>query len=128
MLKLRLCLAGMSLLLSALAAGQESHPYNGEWTIRLDTAQVAGMDGRLVIDGGGGTWDVRYMSNRNPCVGKEAPVVVRKATADELAFDVDFSKVLAGCNVVSYTVRPTGDGTLQGQSADGSRKLVLKRE
>ncbi|TAH47651.1 MAG: hypothetical protein EYC67_06455 [Betaproteobacteria bacterium] len=125
---LRLVVGGAALLVSTLVPAQSSNPYDGAWTIKLDAPQAKGLDGRLVIDKDGGTWDVRYMSKRNPCAGKEAPVVVRKATAEELAFDVDFAKVLTGCGVVSYTARPAADGSLHGQSTDGQRTIVLRRE
>ena len=123
----RTAVGGASLLLSTLLFAQAPNPYNGNWAISLDAPGAKGLDGKLVIDGEGGTWDVRYMSKRNPCAGKQAPVVVRKATAEELSFDVDFGKVLTGCGVVAYTVRPTADGALQGQSVDGQRQLMLKR-
>lgn len=128
MKSIRIVAGGASLLLSALLFAQAPNPYNGNWTISLDAPGAKGLDGKLVIDGEGGTWDVRYMSKRNPCAGKEAPIVVRKATAEELTFDIDFGKVLSGCGVVSYAVRPAADGSLQGQSLDGQRQLMLKRE
>lgn len=121
-------LAATLLLLSPLLNAQAPNPYDGNWTITLDTPRAKGLDGKLVIKGEGGTWDVRYMTKQNPCAGQEAPIFVRKATAEELEFDVDFSKVLTGCKPVSYIVRPAADGSLQGQSSDGQRQVVLKRQ
>lgn len=78
----------------------------------------------------GGTWKVWGTSRdtkRNPCIGRDLPIVVQLASAEGLAFRIEGSKVLAGCPNGSVTLKRLDNQRLEGQFGDG-RTLTLVRE
>lgn len=68
----------------SLAYAGTDNPYNGKWTVKFDGEKLANSTGTVVIMADQGTWKIAARSNKNPCVGFEAPVAVKLATDDEL--------------------------------------------
>lgn len=100
-------------------AAQTANPYNGKWTVSFDGKKTADLDGTVVIKDEGGTWDVTAQSRKNPCIGREYPITVQKASADELTFKVNRAETLAGCKDSTYTFKKVDDKTLKGELTDG---------
>ena len=111
----------------SVALAQVANPYNGTWTIKFDGAARVNLEGTVVVKDDGGSYKVLAQSKNNPCVGREAPLNVKSATADELVFEVTRSKVLSGCEDYTLRFKRVDDKTLQGSLADG-RKITLTRE
>lgn len=113
-------------LLCAAALAQEPNPYNGTWRAEFQGDQGAPREGTVTIKDDSGTWDMLVRAKNNPCVGRPAPIRVRKATADELVFEIARSQALAGCNDGLATLKPVDAKTLVGEFDQG-RKLKLIR-
>ena len=121
----------VTLLAAFLGAGpviaQTESPLNGSWTIGFDGKKTVELDGSLVINGTGGTWHMVAQARKNPCVGREYPITVQTATADELTFTVNRAVTLAGCNDSTHTFKRVDDKTFKGEFPDG-RVLSLTRK
>jgi hypothetical protein len=121
-------LATMCLTLAASAIAQETNPYNGTWHAEFESAaQGAKLEGTVVIKDQGGTWDMLARKGNNPCVGREVPITMQKASADELVFEINRSKALPGCNDGIAKLKRTDDKTLEGVF-DKGRKIKLIRQ
>lgn len=128
MRKLVTAMAVAAWTLSPLAAhAQDANPHNGTWRAAFESNSGAAREGTVVIKDQGGTWDMLMQARNNPCVGRAYPVAVQKATADELVFEIQRSKALAGCKDGSATLRRAADGSLEGEFDEG-RKIRLTRE
>ena len=114
-----------SLLASFSAIGQ-SNPYNGSWHATFKGAKGVDRDGTVVIDNDGGTWDMNTQNRGNPCVGRSFPIVVQKATAEELTFMVNGSKALAGCPDTQVSFKPVDTSTLKG-TVNGNEFTLTKK-
>ena len=121
----------VTLLAAFLAAqpvvAQTDNPFNGSWTISFDGKKTVDLDGTVVVNGTGGTWNIVAQSRKNPCVGRAYPITVQKATADELTFTVNRAVTLAGCNDSTHTFKKVNDKTLNGELAEG-RAVSLTRK
>ena len=117
--------AALALPLAALA--QTANPHNGTWKVRFDGDHFANLEGTLVVKDDSGSWKVTTRSRNDPCIGREAPIAVTTATADDLVFEVHRSKVLAGCPDWTMNFRKVDDATLKGSSGDG-RAFVATRK
>ena len=116
------------LLCSAFpVAAQAPDPSNGTWAILFDGTKTADVEGKVVVDGQGGTWKVVAQSKSNPCVGRESPIVVETASEEELVFVINRSKVLTGCKDITMRFRKVDDRKLQGELT-GGRTISLSRE
>ena len=125
---LRLLVLGDALL-GSIAFAQGTNPYNGKWLAMFQSVRGA-SEAELVVKDNGGTWMVSGTARQqkgNPCLGREAPIAVQRVSTNELAFSINASKVLAGCQDGSVTLKRVDDRTLKGQFADG-RTLTLVRE
>lgn len=116
----------VAFLFSVPVAAQMENPYNGKWTVSFDGKKTADLDGSVVIKGDGGTWDMVAQGRKNPCIGREFPITVRKASSDELVFTVNRAETLAGCKDSTYTLKRVDDKTMKGELADG-RVMSLVR-
>jgi len=116
-----------ALLATGLAAAQADNPFNGTWTISFDGKKTDDLDGSVIINGTGGTWDIRGQSRKNPCVGREYPITVQKATADELTFTVNRAVTLAGCKNSTYTFKKATDTTLKGELGEGQAASLTRK-
>ena len=97
---------------SAPVCAQSDHPFNGSWTISFDGRRTADLEGTVVVQGDGGSWDMVAQASKNPCVGRPYPITVRKASADELVFTVNRAATLPGCKDSTYTFKKVDDKTL----------------
>jgi len=121
-----LCWAAL-LLVGPSQAQTSPQAFNGTWTLGLDGSKTIDLEGTVVVKDDGGTWRVLARSRGNPCVGREAPIVVKSATDDELVFEVNRSQVLAGCRNSTLRFRKVDDKQMTGQMADG-RVVTLTRD
>lgn len=133
--------AGAMLIIAllALAAGvaQAENPYNGNWkatwvaTAKERIATQFQREADVVILDDGGSFqnlgDARGGARGNPCVGQKAPVSVKKATAEELVFVIEFSRVLQGCHDSKVTLQRVDDKTLKGMR-DKDKEITLVKE
>lgn len=124
-MRLLACIALTCLPLAAIA--QDANPHNGTWRAAYENARGGVGEGTVVIRDQGGTWDMLTQSRSNPCIGRAYPVAVQKASADELVFEIQRSKTLAGCKDGVATLKRAADGGLEGVFDEG-RKITLTRE
>ena len=115
------------LLAGPLALAQTPNPYNGTWHVKLADEGGKTREGTVSIADLGGTWKITAKNFKNPCQGLQSPVVVQRATADELVFQINRSKALRGCEDNIATLKPMNETTLQGEVDDG-RKITLTKE
>lgn len=111
----------------AAAIAQDANPFNGTWRASFETKKGTGREGKVVISGQTGTWDLALQAGSNPCVGRAFPLAVQRATNEELVVEIQRSKALAGCKDGQATFRRVDDKTLQGEF-DGGRKITLMKE
>ncbi|MEO8059553.1 MAG: hypothetical protein ABI671_14650 [Burkholderiales bacterium] len=124
----RICIIVFAALLAVGPAGaQTDNPFNGSWTVSFDGKKTVALDGTVAINGSVGIWDVRAASRKNPCVGREYPITIQKATAEELTFTVNRAVTLAGCNDSTYTFKRIDDKTLRGELADGRTASLTRK-
>ncbi|MEO8080593.1 MAG: hypothetical protein ABI641_08685 [Caldimonas sp.] len=120
-----------AILLATLAwsvtQAQPAGVYDGIWTVTFDGSRTAGLQGTVVIKDGAGTWKVQAEDRKNPCVGRESPITVKTASADELVFEVNRSKMLAGCKDFTMKFRKVDDKAMAGKTIDG-RAVSLVRQ
>jgi hypothetical protein len=117
-------------LLGSIAFAQGPNPYNGTWIAKFQDKRGGAQEAELVVKDDGGTWKVWGTSRdtkRNPCIGRNLPIVVQLASAEGLAFRIEGSKVLAGCPNGNVTLKRLDNQRLEGQFGDG-RTLTLVRE
>ena len=120
-----------TLAIATAAFAQGSNPYNGTWRAEIESItegkQGAKLDGKVVIEDQGGTFDMATLARKNPCAGRAYPITIRRATADELVFEINRSKALPGCKDGLARLKPTDANTLQGEfDAGRSIKLIRK--
>lgn len=113
---------GAFVALCFVAAGafaQTPNPHNGTWKLSIDSDQRAGIEGSVDVKDDAGTWATNAHDQRDACAGREAPIIVRSASAEELVFRVMRSKVLSGCPDFTLTMKRVGDGRLEGAMRNG---------
>ncbi len=115
------------LLIFGSALAQTGNPYNGAWTVSFDGRQTVDLTGSVVVKDDGGTWDVVAQSAKNPCVGREYPITVQKASAEELVFTVNRAKILTGCRDSTYTFKRVDDRTLKGEVGEGRAASLVRK-
>ena len=105
------------LLLSTLAAAQDTQPFVGKWKVSWQADKGVGQ-GRLVIAAnGGGTWKAYTKSRYDNCVGLEVPIALEDVGADKVTVVLKFSEKLTGC----------ADSRFRWQKTDADH-MVGKRE
>ncbi len=115
-----------ALLMAAPAVAQTENPYNGKWTIAFDGKKTVDLEGSVVIKDTGGTWHIVAQARKNPCVGREYPITVTKASADELVFKVNRAETLAGCKDSTHSFKKVDDKTLQGEIGEGRAASLIR--
>ena len=120
-----------ALLAATLAAGpvcaQIENSFNGKWVVSFDGKKTIDLEGTVVVNGTGGTWDIVAQSRKNPCVGREFPITVNKASADELTFTVNRAATLTGCKDSTYTFKKVDEKTLKGELTDGRAASLTRK-
>ena len=94
---------------------QEANPYNGTWLGTYTTKKGDQRSAVLNLSGSGGTWKDHLRIKNHPCVGREIPVTVTRATATALTIRIHGSKFMQGCEDFGAKFNRTGDNTLEGK-------------
>lgn len=116
--------------LGSMVFAQNPNPHDGKWLAKFQDKRGGVQEAALVVKDDGGAWKILGTSHdtkRNPCIGRDLPIAVQRASTGELAFRIEGSKVLAGCPDGSVALKRVDDKTLEGQFGDG-RALTLVRE
>ena len=116
-----------TLLVCPVALAQEPNPYSGTWEVSMVSRKGENRKGEVIIKDQDGTWDIDWWNEKKPCKGIQAPIVIERASTDELVFKIMRSKSLKGCKDQIATLERVNETTLQGELDDG-RKLTLVRE
>ena len=103
-----------------------TNPYNGTWTVSFDGRRTADLEGTVVLKDAAGTWEVLARSAKNPCVGREAPITVRTASAGELICEVNRSKVSTGGKDLDDEIEEVDDKALTGELSDGRAVWLVR--
>lgn len=112
---------------AAPTVSQAENPFNGSWNISYNSTRNVDLKGTAVINGTAGTWNVVMSSLKNPCIGREHPIIVQKASAEELVLTVNRAATLTGCKDSTYIFKKIDDMTLKGELGDG-RAATLTRK
>ena len=112
--------------LSSAVFAQTTNPYNGTWTVLLEGFERAKLQGTAVVKDEVGTWHVTAGARMDPCIGREAPMVVQVPSPDELVFKVNRSQVLAGCPDFTMKFKKIDDKTMKAELT-GGRSATLTR-
>jgi len=126
-MRLRNSVLFSALLVLSPANAQAQNPYNGTWKVSFDGKTIVNLEGTVVVKDDGGSWKVVAKMRSNPCVGREAPIAVTVASADELVFTVNRLQVLTGCRDWTMKFKKVDDRKLAGIWTDG-RVVLLARE
>ena len=105
---------GLALAATGLLA-QEANPYNGTWLGTYTTKKGDQRSVVLNLSGSGGTWRNHFRIINHPCVGRELPVTIARATATQLAIRINGSKFLQGCEDFGVKFSRTGDNAIEGK-------------
>lgn len=116
-----------ALVVADATVAQTDNSFNGHWKISFDGSRTVDLDGTVVVKGDGGTWDIVAQSRKNPCLGREYPITVQKASGEELVFTVNRAATLTGCKDSTYTFRKVDDKTLKGELGDGRAASLTRR-
>ncbi|MBX3589289.1 MAG: hypothetical protein KF755_00150 [Burkholderiaceae bacterium] len=114
-------------LQGADAFAQAGNPHNGTWKMQFDATNRVQVQGTVDVKDDGGAWKTEARDSRDPCAGREAPIVVRSATPEKLVFRVIRSKVLAGCPDFSVTMNRVDDNNLQGAMGNGWKVQMTRQ-
>lgn len=104
---------------AAGAFAQTPNPYNGTWKLSIDSDRRTGIEGSVEVKDDGGAWKTISHDQRDACAGREAPIAVRSASAEELVFRVMRSQVLSGCPDFTVTMKRVDEGRLEGVMRNG---------
>jgi hypothetical protein len=115
------------LTLSSAAFAQTANPYNGTWAILLEGFERAKVEGTLTVKDEGGTWSTTASARLDPCIGRDTPITVQAAAAEELAFKVNRSQVLTGCPDFAFKFKKVDEKTMKAELT-GGRSVTLTRK
>ena len=113
-------------LQGADALAQAANPHNGTWAMQFQTGNIQ-VVGPVEVKHDAGAWKSGARDRNDPCAGREAPIAVRKATAEQLVFRVMRSKVLTGCPDFTVTMNRVDDNNLQGALANGWKVQMTRQ-
>lgn len=114
-------------LQGADAFAQAGNPHNGTWKMQFDATERVQVQGTVDVKDDSGAWKTVARDSRDPCAGREAPIAVRKATAEQLVFRVMRSKVLSGCPDFTVTMNRVDDNNLQGAMNNGWKVQMTRQ-
>jgi hypothetical protein len=126
---LRKLVAGVAgaaaLVLSAPASAQVPAAFTGTWKATWQTENRL-YEAAMTVTETGGSWQTATRDRNNPCAGREVPMKVESATADEVRLLLQFSEVIPGCTNVKVTMRTGPNGTVVGTRSKFD--LTLKKQ
>jgi hypothetical protein len=120
-------IAAAILLLAFPAQAQQTATLLGTWSGTYK-GRGSELGVTMIVKETGGTWTfspIGATGQRNPCVGKSLPVVVKSRTDTELVIEIEGARVLQGCLDATVRLR-SGGKTLRGLMEDG-RSVTLAR-
>lgn len=83
-------------------------PFVGVWKVKWQGA-TRPQEAKLVITPTGGTWKTYASSSSDPCVGREAPIVLSSTAPDKVTIDLKYSSVINGCSDVKVQFQAIDD-------------------
>lgn len=111
----------------AVAWAQGANPHNGTWKLMIQTPRTAYVEGVVEVKDSGGNWHTVARDSRDICAGRDAPIVVRTATPEQLEFRVMRSKVMTGCPDFQVPLKRVDDARFEGALSNGF-KVQLTRQ
>lgn len=116
-------LAAVACTVTTLAAQPTfAQAFDGAWTVSYSSGSGNEREADVKITGTQGTWQVRARpgkDKKDPCVGRPFPLTVTESTAESLAFRVDASATVSGCDDRNGSVKVVDAKTLEGQFNNG---------
>jgi len=100
---MKLTWVALTMVATGAVLAQSQNPHDGTWKATWQGASRP-LEALVVIKGNGGSWKTHASNRSNPCVGREAPIVITAATPDALNFTAKFSDVIASCE--NFDVEP----------------------
>ena len=116
-----------TLLFCSVSLAGGPNPYSGTWNAKMVNNKGETRKGTVLLNEQDGAWDIEFQNVKNPCAGLRAPIVIRRASEEELVFEIVRSKALRGCKDNVASLKRINESTVQGELDDG-RKLTLTRE
>lgn len=116
-----------TLLVSAISSAQQANLYDGSWNIVTTNMKGNNRTGEVIVKEQGGIWALDSSPKNDPCVGIRSPIVVYRASTDQLVFEIKRSEALRGCKDHIATLKRIDEMTLQGTTDDG-RPLTMNRK
>ena len=116
------------LLLALPAQAQQTSTLLGNWSGTFK-GRGSELGVAMTVKATGGTWTFLpsgATGQRNPCVGKALPVVVKSRTDTELVIEIEGARVLQGCLDANVRLRSPNGKSLAGLFEDG-RSVSLSR-
>ena len=113
-----------SAFIACVAHAQADSPFYGTWAVSWE-GQKQVYEAKLVLSSAGGSWKTSTQARNNPCVGREVPVKINSASADEAHLILAFSEVIQGCKDAKVVLKTTSGGIT---GTRGEAQLTLKRE
>ena len=126
-LKISAWLVVGTLLVSAIASAQQANLYDGSWNMVTTNMKGNKRTGEVIIKDQGGVWKLDSSPKNDPCVGIRSPIVVHRASTDELVFEIRKSEALSGCRDHMATMKRIDETSLQGATDDG-KPLTMNRK
>jgi len=96
--------------------------FAGKWKATWQTEQRL-YEAAMTVTETGGTWQTATRDRNNPCAGREVPMKVESAKADEVQLLLQFSEVIPGCTNVKVTLKTGPDGAVVGTRSKYELKL-----
>lgn len=112
----------------AAAFAEQPGLYDGKWLVKIEFGTYRG-DADMLVSGTTGTWQRRVAArgSENPCAGREVPIVVTRATPDELEYRIEGSKALRGCPDSEVRLKRNGDGAMEGLANNGAKMVHIRK-
>lgn len=115
------------MLIFSVAFAQDSSTHDGKWHFEFTSDSGYPVTGTLIIQGRNGIWASNASSKNNPCIGRPTPITVRTDSIDDIAFDINGSKVIHGCPDNEVQLKQIDTTHLEG-TINKSIKIKLTRE
>ena len=124
--QLVLIVSASFILTSATAFAQAQSLYDGVWKAEYIAKSGTAREGKVVISGSGGNWDMAVQQRGNPCTGRAYPLSIVTASDTELSFKIERSTTLAGCQDGVALLKRVDAKTLEGEF-DGLKLRMVRQ-
>lgn len=127
MLARRYLLSMLAAACAAAAFAQQPDFHDGKWLVKIEFGTYRG-DADVSLNGTTGTWQRRAgRRSDDPCVGREMPIVITRATPDELEYRIEASRALRGCPDADVKLKRNGNGAMEGVATNGAKLVHIKQ-